>query len=72
MRRGLGVIGGRAEALSRFMGAYARLARLPLPQLQPVEVGSLIRRVVGLETRLILTLPDGSGVGCEVRLRLPI
>src|SRR6202045_3000221 len=32
MRRGLAVIASRSEALSRFMGAYARLARLPPPQ----------------------------------------
>ena len=29
--RGLAVIGSRAEALGRFMAAYARLARLPAP-----------------------------------------
>ena len=37
MRRGLGVIAARAEALSRFMAAYARLARLPPPQPRPVR-----------------------------------
>ena len=31
LRRGLTVIGGRSEALVRFMSAYARLARLPAP-----------------------------------------
>src|SRR5438552_5239744 len=31
VRHGLAVIGGRAEALVRFMSAYARLARLPAP-----------------------------------------
>src|SRR5438045_5208170 len=35
MRRGLSVITSRSESLSRFIGAYARLARLPRPQLQP-------------------------------------
>ncbi|MBZ5553309.1 MAG: PAS domain-containing sensor histidine kinase [Acidobacteriia bacterium] len=58
-RRGLSVIGSRAEALSRFMGSYARLARLPPPKFQPVEVGPWIRRVVGLETRLNVTLQPG-------------
>jgi nitrogen fixation/metabolism regulation signal transduction histidine kinase len=58
-RRGLGVIGARAEALSRFMGAYARLARLPPPQLGPVSVGDWIRRATGLETRLNVTLVPG-------------
>ena len=59
MRRGLAVIANRAEALSRFTGAYARLARLPEPQLQPVEVSDWVRRAVGLETRLAVTLVPG-------------
>ncbi len=35
MRRGLAVIGARADSLSRFMEAYSRLARLPPPQRRP-------------------------------------
>jgi len=35
MRRGLNVITARSESLSRFISAYARLAKLPRPQLQP-------------------------------------
>ena len=59
MRLGLGVIGSRAEALSRFMDAYARLARLPTPKLVSVEIGALVRRVIGLETRLKVGLQAG-------------
>ncbi len=59
LHRGLTVIGSRAEALSRFMGAYARLARLPKPTLQPVEVEGWVRRVAGLETRLKVELTPG-------------
>jgi len=59
MRRGLDVIEARAAALSRFMEAYARLARLPTPKLQPVEAGSLVRRVVGLESRVQVSLVPG-------------
>lgn len=59
MRRGLAVITARAEALSRFMQAYARLARLPRPQLRPLDVGAWVRRVVSLETRLDVTLLPG-------------
>jgi two-component system nitrogen regulation sensor histidine kinase NtrY len=51
-RSGLAVIATRSEALSRFMAAYARLARLPRPTLAPVDLAVLARRVVGLETRL--------------------
>lgn len=59
MRRGLAVIAARSEALSRFMGAYARLAKLPRPQLRPVHVPKLIDRVVGLETRVRPVLHTG-------------
>ncbi len=59
MKRGLAIIGSRSESLSRFMGAYARLAKLPRPRLQPVDVPSLIRRVASLETRLVVQVVDG-------------
>ncbi len=62
MRRGLAVIASRSEALSRFMGAYARLAKLPPPTLAPVGVSELVRRVVGLETRLPPVLAPGPDV----------
>ncbi len=58
-RRGLAVIASRSEALSRFMGAYARLAKLPQPTLAPVGVAELMRRVVGLETRIPPVLMPG-------------
>ena len=59
MKRGLAIIGSRSESLSRFMGAYARLAKLPRPRLQPVDVPLLIRRVASLETRLAVHVLDG-------------
>lgn len=59
MRRGLSVIASRSEALSRFMGAYARLAKLPRPQLRPVHVSRLVTQVVGLETRVKPELTAG-------------
>jgi hypothetical protein len=52
MRRGLSVVSTRSEALSRFIGAYARLAKLPPPRLESMEIRPWVRRVVGLETRL--------------------
>jgi nitrogen fixation/metabolism regulation signal transduction histidine kinase len=54
LQRGLSVISGRAEALSRFTAAYSRLARLPPPRLQTVDLPRLAARVVGLETRLAI------------------
>ena len=58
-RRGLSVIEGRAESLSRFMEGYSRLARLPSPRLRPTDLGALVRRAVGLERRLEVTLLPG-------------
>lgn len=58
-RSGLHVIATRAESLSRFMQAYARLARLPPPQKEPIDLGELVRRVVSLETRLPVRVIDG-------------
>src|SRR6185503_18677523 len=51
LRKGLGVIANRSEALGRFMAAYARLAKLPRPRFAPVSVDSWVRRVAALETR---------------------
>jgi two-component system nitrogen regulation sensor histidine kinase NtrY len=62
MTRGLTVIASRCESLNRFMGAYARLARLPQPTLAPVGVSDLVRRVVGLETRVAPMLRPGPEV----------
>jgi PAS domain S-box-containing protein len=59
IRRGLSVIGGRSEALIRFMSAYARLARLPAPQRVPLDVGTWVRRVAALETRLPVRVDGG-------------
>ena len=57
--RGLSIIGSRSESLSRFMGAYARLAKLPRPQLAAVNVGAWIRHVASLETRLAAAVRQG-------------
>jgi PAS domain S-box-containing protein len=58
-RRGLDVIAERSDSLSRFMGAYARLARLPQPSFVAVEVGTWVRRVAALETRLPVEISSG-------------
>lgn len=59
LRRGLAVIGGRSEALVRFMSAYARLARLPAPNRVPLAVGEWARRVAALETRIPVLVEGG-------------
>ena len=58
-RSGLKSIASRADALSRFMQAYARLARLPPPQKEDVVLGELISRVVNLEPRLRVNILPG-------------
>jgi two-component system nitrogen regulation sensor histidine kinase NtrY len=59
LERGLVVISTRAEALGRFMEAYARLAKLPPPRFQDVDLDSLVTRVVELEKRAPVTLDPG-------------
>lgn len=49
VERGLKVMAGRSEALSRFMSAYARLAKLPPPTPSALDVASFVDRVVALE-----------------------
>jgi two-component system, NtrC family, nitrogen regulation sensor histidine kinase NtrY len=59
MKRGLAVIAARSDSLSRFTTAYARLAKLPAPRLDSVQVSSLVHRVAGLETRLAVGVEPG-------------
>ncbi len=62
MTRGLGIIGNRAEALARFLGAYAKLARLPRPALGPVRVADWVQRAVRMETRTPVRVEAGPDV----------
>jgi nitrogen fixation/metabolism regulation signal transduction histidine kinase len=62
MHRGLSVIGSRADALSRFTTAYARLTRLPAPARRTVDLGPLVQRVIDLETRVAVCLSHGPEV----------
>ncbi|MGH9431211.1 MAG: sensor histidine kinase [Terriglobia bacterium] len=59
VERSLRVISSRAEALGRFTGAYASLAKLPKPKMGAVEVGAWVRRVVALETRWAVQITPG-------------
>ena len=59
LQQGLTVIESRAQALGRFMHAYARLARLPAPTRTPVEVEAWVRRVAALETRMAVEVAGG-------------
>ncbi len=59
MERGLSVIASRAGALSRFLEAYSKLARLPQPRFQALKIGELVERVVNLESRANIKLVPG-------------
>jgi nitrogen fixation/metabolism regulation signal transduction histidine kinase len=59
---GLKIIAGRSDALSRFMSSYARLAKLPAPRLQSLDVGTWVQRVVELETRLKVNVQRGPAI----------
>jgi len=52
LSRGMRVIGTRTDALTRFTGAYAQLARLPDPRRSDVRIAELARRVAALESRV--------------------
>jgi nitrogen fixation/metabolism regulation signal transduction histidine kinase len=61
MQNGLDIIASRAEGLTRFMQAYARLARLPQPVLAPCSVAGLVERAAAIELRqpvCVLPGPD--------------
>ena len=59
MAEGLDVIESRVDALSRFTAAYTRLAKLPEPRYETVEIAGCLRRVAKLETRLHVQVEPG-------------
>lgn len=65
-QRGLGIIESRTAALHRFLQSYRKLAQMPLPKLQPVELRSLIERVAALETRLAVTIESSPDVSLMI------
>lgn len=60
--RGLGVIKGRSEALSRFLASYTKLVRLPPPKLGAVDVADWVTRTVRLEHRIAVVVEPGPPV----------
>jgi signal transduction histidine kinase len=62
---GLEVIHDRAESLGRFMGAYARLARLPPPTRRKTSFAALVRRVVPLQGERII-IENGPDVDLDI------
>jgi two-component system nitrogen regulation sensor histidine kinase NtrY len=65
LARGLDVITRRSGALSRFLAAYARLARLPSPRLASTDVAAWVARVVALERRVPIAVHPGPDATIE-------
>jgi len=65
MRRGLGIISARTDALSRFTSAYTALARLPRPNMREVDLSALVERVARLETRKTIQVQPGEPVAVQ-------
>ncbi|MGH9380891.1 MAG: sensor histidine kinase [Thermoanaerobaculia bacterium] len=59
MVTGLELIEERARTLSRFISSYARLARLPPPSFESLDVDALVRRVASVENRLPVQVRPG-------------
>ena len=57
-----GVPGGAPRNVAQ---AYARLARLPSPVKEPVNLGELVKRVASLETRIAVRVVEGGEVMIE-------
>ena len=51
--------------MSRFTGAYARLAKMPEPRLAPVDVPAWVRRVAQLETRMQVEIESGPEIAID-------
>jgi two-component system nitrogen regulation sensor histidine kinase NtrY len=62
IQRGLEVISSRADSLARFVESYSKLARLPQPRFETLNVAELARRVASLETRLPVAVASGQDV----------
>jgi nitrogen fixation/metabolism regulation signal transduction histidine kinase len=65
MRSGLEVIAARSEALSRFLGAYARLAKLPPPSFRRVQLDEWLPRVAAMELRVKPQIAGGPPVSVQ-------
>jgi nitrogen fixation/metabolism regulation signal transduction histidine kinase len=59
------IIHDRAESLSRFMNAYARLARLPPPTCRETDLGALIRRATSIYAERVV-IQSGPSVRASV------
>lgn len=62
---GLGLIEERAGSLARFLEGYSRIARLPPPRRQEVDVARLVASLAAFETRVPVKVLGGPAVELE-------
>jgi len=62
LKRGLGIVGERAEGLAHFLASYSQLAKLPEPRPEPLVVGEWVRGAAGLDNRLAVAVRAGPEV----------
>ena len=62
----LQIIGSRAEGLSRFLEDFSRIAKLPPPHKEPVQVGQIVEQVAGLSTGAFGQIQIEKGPQCTV------
>ncbi len=65
LETGLSIIARRAASLQRFLGAYAKLTRLPPPRFGEVDVATWVSRAAELEARVLVTVRGGPAVTLE-------
>ncbi|QDE39730.1 HAMP domain-containing protein [Luteibacter pinisoli] len=65
LRHGLEVIGQRSAALQRFISHYARLARLPSPNVAVVDVAAFCERVVRLFDDARIRIEPGESLSLQ-------
>ncbi|UPG92624.1 sensor histidine kinase [Luteibacter aegosomatissinici] len=65
LRHGLEVIGQRSAALQRFVGQYARLARLPPPQPALMDIPPFCEQVVRLFDDVRIRITPGEALQCH-------
>jgi nitrogen fixation/metabolism regulation signal transduction histidine kinase len=59
VREGLTIVASRSESLGRLMSEYARMAKLPRPVLQPIDIRELVHGVTELEKRVPVRVRPG-------------
>lgn len=65
MRRGLSVISSRTAGLTRFMEAYAQLAKLPPPRRSGIDLTPILQRVARLEGRIQVAVTSQGPIQVE-------